>query len=86
MFTVVRHEKKSCKYMEDMYSDSDYTNVKIFTVINTFYTCQTDGNTKKTVGKFLCMAQNGERCAQSEHLHVSLVKTLTKNEYDLVQR
>ena len=26
--------------MEDLYCDSDYNNVILFTVINTFYTCQ----------------------------------------------
>ena len=39
-FTVLRHKNRSCKYMEAMYCDSDYNNVILFTVINTFYTCQ----------------------------------------------
>ena len=48
--------------MEDMYSDSHNTNVTSFLVFNTSYTCQTDEETKKTVGMFLCMTQNGEMC------------------------
>ena len=48
-FTVLRHKNWSCKYMEDMYCDSDYNNVILFTVINTFYTCQGDVETKTTV-------------------------------------
>ena len=48
--------------MEDMYSDNNYNNVIIFTVINSFYTCQADVETKMTVGMFLCMTQNGEMC------------------------
>ena len=70
----VRHKNRSCKYMEDMYCDSDYNNVILFTVINTFYTCQADVETKMTVGKYLCMTQRMEKCAQSELIHVSLVK------------
>ena len=31
--------------MEDMYSDSDYNNVILFTVINTSYRCQADVET-----------------------------------------
>ena len=46
--------------MEDMYWDSDNNNVIFFTVINTFYTCQADVETKMTVGMFLCMTQKGE--------------------------
>ena len=48
--------------MEDMYCDSDYNNVILLPVINTFYTCQADVDTKMTVGMFLCMTQNGEMC------------------------
>ena len=48
--------------MEDMYCDSDCNNVILITVINTFYTCQADVETKMTVGMFLCMTQNGEMC------------------------
>ena len=48
--------------MEDMYSDSDYNNVILFTLINTFCTCQADVDPKMTVGMFLCMTQNGEMC------------------------
>ena len=48
--------------MEDMYCDSDDSNVIIFTVINTFYTCQADVDTKMTVGMFVCLRQNGEIC------------------------
>ena len=36
--------------MEDMHRDSDNNNVILFTVINTFYTCQGDVETKMTVG------------------------------------
>ena len=54
-FTVLRHKKWSCKFMEDMYCDSDDNNVILFTVINTYNTCQTDVDTKMTVGMFLCM-------------------------------
>ena len=36
--------------MEDMYRDSDYNNVILFTLINTFYTSQGDVETKMTVG------------------------------------
>ena len=46
--------------MEDMYCDSDYNNVILFTVVNTFYTCQADVDTKMTVSMFMCMTQNGE--------------------------
>ena len=45
--------------MEDMYCDSDYNNVILFTVINTFYTCQADVEDKMTVGMFMCVTQNG---------------------------
>ena len=45
-----------------MYCDSDDNNVILFTVINTFYTCQADVDTKMTVGMFMCMTQNGEMC------------------------
>ena len=48
--------------MEDVYCDSDCNNVILFTVINTFYTCQADVETKMTVGLFLCVTQNGEMC------------------------
>ena len=44
--------------MEDMYCDSDYNNVILFTVINTFHTFQADVKTKM----FLWMTQNGEMC------------------------
>ena len=52
-FTVLRHKNRSCKYMEDMYNDSDYNNVILFTVINTSYRCQADVETKMTMGMFL---------------------------------
>ena len=61
-FTVFRHKNWSCKYMEDMYCDSDDNKVIVFTVINTFCTCQADVETKMTVGMFMCMTQNGEMC------------------------
>ena len=61
-FTVLRHKNWSRKYMEDMFCDSDDNNVMLLLVINTFYTCQADVDTKMTVGMFLCMAQNGEMC------------------------
>ena len=61
-FTVLRYKSRSCKYSEDMYCDSDDNNVILFTVINTFYTCQADVDTKMTVGMFMCMTQNGEMC------------------------
>ena len=61
-FTVTRHENRSCKYMEDMYCDSDYNNVILFVVINTFYTCQAGVKIKMTVGMFLCFTQKGEMC------------------------
>ena len=48
--------------MEDMYCDSDDNNVILFTVINTFYKCQADVDTKMTGGMFMCMTQNGEMC------------------------
>ena len=54
-FTVSRH-------VEDMYSDSSYNNVILFTVINTSYTCQADVETKMTMRMFLCMTQYGEMC------------------------
>ena len=62
MFTVLRHKNWSCKCMEDMYCDSDGNNVILFPVINTFYTCQADVDTKMTVGTFMCMTKNGEMC------------------------
>ena len=34
----------------------------LFTVINTFYTCQADVEIKMTVGMFVCMTQNEEMC------------------------
>ena len=46
--------------MEDMYCDSDCYNVILFTVINTFYTCQADVDTKMTVGMFMCLTQSVE--------------------------
>ena len=48
--------------MEDMCCDSDDNNVILFTVINMFYTCQADVDTKMTVGMFMCVTQNGEMC------------------------
>ena len=45
-----------------MHCDSDYNNVILFTVINTFFTCQADVDIKITVGMFVCMTQNGEMC------------------------
>ena len=54
-FTVLRHKNWSCKYMEDMFCDSDYNNVILCTVINTFYACQADVDTKMTVGMFMCV-------------------------------
>ena len=48
--------------MEDMYCDCDDNNVTLFTVVNTFYTCQADVETKMTVGVFVCVTQNGEMC------------------------
>ena len=41
--------------MGDMFCDSDHNNVILFTVINKFYTCQADVETKMTVGMFLCI-------------------------------
>ena len=61
-FTVLRHKNWSCKYMEDMYCDSDDNDVILFTVINTLHTCQADVDTKMTLGMFMCMTQNGEMC------------------------
>ena len=51
-FTVLRHKNWSCKYMEDMFCDSDDNNVMLLLVINTFYTCQADVDTKMTVCMF----------------------------------
>ena len=48
--------------MEDMYCDCDDNNVILLLVINTFYTCQADVDTKMTVGMFMCITQNGEMC------------------------
>ena len=48
--------------MEDMYCDCDDKNVMLFTVINMLYTCQADVDTKITVGMFISMTQNGEKC------------------------
>ena len=48
--------------MKDMYCDSDDNNVMLLLVINSFYTCQADVDTKMTVGMFMCMTQNGEMC------------------------
>ena len=59
--------------MEDMYCDSDDNNVILFTVINTFCTCQADVDTKMTVGMFVCTTQNEVMCTVGR-LHVSLVK------------
>ena len=70
-FTVSHHKNRSCKYMEDMYCDSDYNNVTLFTVINTFYTCQADVETKKTVGMFLCNAEWGN--VHSRNFYMSLL-------------
>ena len=67
-----------------MYCDGDDNNVISFTVINTFYTCQADVNTKKTVGMFMCMTQNGEMCTVGIPTCLCLVQT-TLFEYDLVQ-
>ena len=60
--------------MEDMYCDSGYNNVILFTVINTFYTCQADVGTNMTVGMFLCMTQNEEMCTVGTFYYVSLVR------------
>ena len=59
--------------MEDMYCDSDYNNVILFTVIDTFYTCQTDVDTEMTVGMFVYDAEWRN------------VHSTTLYEYDLVQ-
>ena len=61
-FTVLRHKNWSCKYMEDMYCDRHDNNVILLSVINTFYTCQADVDTRMTVGMFMCMTLNGEMC------------------------
>ena len=60
-FTVLRLKNWSCKCMKTIHCDSDENNVTLFTVINTFYTCQADVETK-TVGVLLCVTQNGETC------------------------
>ena len=58
--TVTRHENRSCKYMEEMYCDSDSNNVILFAVINTLYTCLAGVKTKMTVGMSLCTTQKRE--------------------------
>ena len=62
--------------MEDMYSDSDYNNVILFTVINTSYTCQADVETNMTVGMFLCMTQYGEMYTVGTSACLSCEETL----------
>ena len=52
-FKVLRHKNWSCKYVEKMYCDNDDNNVILFTVINTFFTCPADVDTKMTVGMFI---------------------------------
>ena len=59
--------------MEEMYCDSDDNNVILFTVTNTFYTCQADVDTKMTVRMFMCMTQNGEMCTVGTPTCLSLV-------------
>ena len=58
--------------MEDMYCDSDDNSVILFTVINTFYTCQFDVDTKMTVSMFLCMTQKW-RNVHSRNFYMSLL-------------
>ena len=48
--------------MEDMYCDIDYNNMILFTVINTFCTCQADAETKMTVGYVSVYDTKGEMC------------------------
>ena len=60
--TVLSHKNWSCKYMQDVYCDSDDNNVILLPVINKFYTCQADVDTKMTVGMFMCITQNVEMC------------------------
>ena len=48
--------------MEDMYSDSDDTDVTSFPVLNTSFTSQADEDTKMTDGMFLCVTQKEEMC------------------------
>ena len=60
--------------MEDMYCDSDDNNVPLFTVINTFHTCQADVDTKMTVGMFMCVTQKGEMCTVGTSTCLSCVE------------
>ena len=48
--------------MEDVYCDNDDNNVMSFTLINTFYECQADVDTKMTAGMFICTTQNEAMC------------------------
>ena len=75
--------------MKDMYCDSDDDNVILLLMINTFYTCQADVDTKMTVGILMCMTQHGEMCTVvctvGTSTCLSLVQT-TLYEDDLVQQ
>ena len=67
-FTVLRHKNWSCMYMKEMYCDSDDNNVILLPVINTFYTCAADVDTKMTVGMFMSIPQNGEMCSRNFYM------------------
>ena len=58
--------------MEGMYCDSGNDNVILFTVINTFYTCQADVKTKMTVGMFMCRRRisSKETCGLCAEQHL----------------
>ena len=63
---ALRHHKSLHKssqyYVTRTGAATTWKTVILFTVINTFYTCQADVDTKMTVGMFMCMTQNGEMC------------------------
>ena len=59
--------------MEDVYCDNDYNNVMLFTVTNTFYTCQADVDTKMTVGMFMCVCDAEWRNVHSWNFYMSLL-------------
>ena len=54
--------------MEDMYRDSDDNNVILFTVINTFYTCGHQADSR-----YVCMYDAEWRNVHSRNFYMSLL-------------
>ena len=85
-FTVLRHKNWSCKYMEDMYCDSDYNNVILFSVINKHLLRMSSWCGHQEDGWYVSVYDAEWRNVHSRNLSMSLLwRSATLYEYDLVQ-